>query len=344
MRRLNTSTFLTIALLLVHSAHADTNAETSAAAPTAGKPDRPAGGSPPSEAETVSSRPQERPAEPASREEICHMIEAAAAKEALPMSFFARLIWRESRFNPRAVSPAGAQGIAQFMPFVANGRGLADPFDPLPALLESAEYLGELLRRFGNLGLAAAAYNAGPKRVQDWLAKRGILRQETRDYVAIITGHRPAAWAAGAPPSAADAEDFRCAETHKIARQRPPAPDPEAGVETNAAERGDARASKAASIAKMAQQRRKASDARRQQAGTSRKPQIAAKQGAVRVAALSTVSRRNTKAPARASGSSGRTAASRAQPAHRARVADSRRAAASRQCMTAKGRKECRSA
>ena len=344
MRRLNTSTFLIIAFFLIHPAHADTNAESAAAAPAVNEPARPAGEADPGSAETAPPpTPDRRVAQP-TREEICRIIEAAATREALPVPFFARLIWRESRFDPRAVSPAGAQGIAQFMPFVANGRGLADPFDPLPALLESAEYLGELLRRFGNLGLAAAAYNAGPKRVQDWLGKRGILRQETRDYVAIITGHRPAAWAVGAPPSAADAEDFRCAEIHKIARQRPPAPDPEAGVETNAAERSNARTTKAASITKMAQQRRKVSDAKRQQADTSRKPQIAAKRGAIRVAALSTESRRNTKAPARASGSSGRPAGSRAQPAHRTRVADSRSTAASRQCVAANGRKECRGA
>jgi transglycosylase-like protein with SLT domain len=145
------------------------------------------------DAQTV---PEKQP----SREEICRMIEDAAAKESLPFDFFTRLIWRESRFDTRAVSPAGAQGIAQFMPKTANGRGLDNPFDPLRALEESAEYLRELLQRFGNLGLAAAAYNAGPKRIQDWLARRGPpLRQETHDYVEIITGHAPKKWAAEAP-------------------------------------------------------------------------------------------------------------------------------------------------
>ena len=226
MRRPNTSTFLIIALFLIHPAHAETNAESAAASPAVNEPARPAGEANPGSAETAPPpAPDRRVAQP-TREEICRIIEAAATREALPVPFFARLIWRESRFDPRAVSPAGAQGIAQFMPFVANGRGLADPFDPLSALLESAEYLGELLRRFGNVGLAAAAYNAGPKRVQDWIAKRGGLRQETRDYVAIITGHGPRAWVAGAPADATEAaEDFRCAEIHKIARRRPPASD-----------------------------------------------------------------------------------------------------------------------
>ena len=140
------------------------------------------------------------PEQPPSREEICRMIQDAAAKESLPFDFFTRLIWRESRFDTRAVSSAGAQGIAQFMPKTANGRGLENPFDPLRALEESAEYLRELLQRFGNLGLAAAAYNAGPGRIKDWLAKRGPpLRKETHDYVEIITGYAPHAWAAEAP-------------------------------------------------------------------------------------------------------------------------------------------------
>ena len=70
---------------------------------------------------------------------------------------FVRLIWRESRFNPSAVSPKGAQGIAQFMPGTAGERGLLDPLNPVQALPKSAEFLAELRSQFGNLGLAAAA-------------------------------------------------------------------------------------------------------------------------------------------------------------------------------------------
>ena len=156
-----------------------------------------------------------------SREEICQMIEEAASGEALPFEFLARLIWQESKFNPQAVSPAGAQGIAQFMPKTATGRGLSNPFEPASALHESAEFLRELLDRFGNLGLAAAAYNAGPKRVQDWLAKRSALPRETQQYVHIITGHRPEVWAASAPqPAGDDVQEFRCAEIAKMAAKR----------------------------------------------------------------------------------------------------------------------------
>ena len=68
------------------------------------------------------------------------------------------------------MSPKGAEGIAQFMPRTADWHGLADPFDPIEALRHSAGYLRELRDRFGNLGLAAAAYNAGPGRVSAWLA------------------------------------------------------------------------------------------------------------------------------------------------------------------------------
>ena len=59
------------------------------------------------------------------------------------------------------------------MPGTANERGLLDPFNPVQALPKSAEFLSELRDQFGNLGLAAAAYNAGPRRVQEWLAGTG---------------------------------------------------------------------------------------------------------------------------------------------------------------------------
>ncbi len=107
---------------------------------------------------------------------ICRELMQAAVDNGLPVAFFTRLIWQESRFNPNAVSSKGAQGIAQFMPRTASERGLADPFEPLQALRESASYLRELRTTFrSNLGLAAAAYNAGPGRVEAWLAGRRSL-------------------------------------------------------------------------------------------------------------------------------------------------------------------------
>jgi hypothetical protein len=122
---------------------------------------------------------------------MCRLIEGSARTYGLPVDFFTRLIWQESSFRTGAVSPAGAQGVAQFMPGTAAERGLLDPFDPEQAIPKSAELLRDHVRRFGNIGLAAAAYNGGPGRVTNWLADRGGLPEETRSYVYRITG-RPA--------------------------------------------------------------------------------------------------------------------------------------------------------
>jgi hypothetical protein len=129
---------------------------------------------------------------------LCRMIESAAAMHGMPVDFFTRLIWQESSFRPGVTSRAGAQGAAQFMPGTAADRGLADPFDPEQAIPKSAELLDLLWRRFGNLGLAAAAYNGGPARVEAWLEGRGALPGETRNYVSTITGRTADDWAAEA--------------------------------------------------------------------------------------------------------------------------------------------------
>jgi hypothetical protein len=118
---------------------------------------------------------------------VCRLIESSARTQSLPVAFLTRLIWQESSFRPNAISPAGAQGVAQFMPKTADERGLANPFDPEEAIPKSAELLADLKQRFGNLGLAAAGYNAGPARVANWLAGHGNLPTETRDYVLTIT-------------------------------------------------------------------------------------------------------------------------------------------------------------
>ena len=67
-------------------------------------------------------------------DDLCRALEQSAAENALPVEFFARVIWPESRFDARAVSPKGAEGIAQFMPHTAGWHGLADPFDPMESL------------------------------------------------------------------------------------------------------------------------------------------------------------------------------------------------------------------
>jgi hypothetical protein len=125
---------------------------------------------------------------------ICEELSSAAVANGVPVRFFTRLIWQESRFNPVALSRAGAQGIAQFMPTTADTVQLANPFDPPSAINKSAELLARLRTRFGNLGLAAAAYNAGPKRVADWLAGHSGLPQQTIEYVRTVTGHSVTEW------------------------------------------------------------------------------------------------------------------------------------------------------
>ena len=143
------------------------------------------------------------PAEPtiATSTSICLLVESAAQAHGLPFEFFGRLIWQESGFKPNAVGPMTrsgqrARGVAQFMPGTASDRGLFDLFDSVAALPKSAEFLAELHAEFGNLGLAAAAYNAGPQRVRDWIAGRGGLPAETRNYVIAITGRSVDEWAA----------------------------------------------------------------------------------------------------------------------------------------------------
>jgi hypothetical protein len=141
-----------------------------------------------------------RAAERPPRETLCLMLESAANANKLPLPFLARVIWRESRFDPHAVGPATrtgarAEGIAQFLPATAAERDLADPFDPVAALPKAAAFLAALRDDFGNLGLAAAAYNAGPARVRGWLAGMRTLPAETRTYVRAVTGRDADVWA-----------------------------------------------------------------------------------------------------------------------------------------------------
>jgi transglycosylase-like protein with SLT domain/sporulation related protein len=166
------------------------------------------------------------------REAMCLMIESAAKSQNLPVEFFARVIWQESRFQSNAVGPMTrngqrAEGIAQFMPGTASERRLLDPFDPVQALPKSAEFLNELRNQFGNLGLAAAAYNAGPRRVQDWLAGTGGMPQETRHYVFAITGSSVDDWAAarksGKSPNdnGPSAQNLGCRELIALLKRAP---------------------------------------------------------------------------------------------------------------------------
>jgi hypothetical protein len=113
-------------------------------------------------------------------------LERASSRHGVDAALLAAQLMAESNFNPAAVSPAGAQGIAQFMPGTAGAYGLRDPFDPDAAIDAQARLMADLLRQFGSVRLALAAYNAGPGAV----AACGCVPAypETQGYVARILG------------------------------------------------------------------------------------------------------------------------------------------------------------
>ncbi len=192
-----------------------------------------------SESGTSSDAPAPKPGIPApaikaapkttaTMDQVCMMMESAAAANALPLEFFARVIWQESRFRPDARGPVTrsghrAQGIAQFMPYTADERGLLNPDDPVAALPKAAEFLRELRAEFGNLGLAAAAYNAGPGRVRSVLAGNGGVPAETRNYVQAITGRSFDEWAALGREGGKDgiARPTSCLQLAALLKERP---------------------------------------------------------------------------------------------------------------------------
>jgi Transglycosylase SLT domain len=143
---------------------------------------------------STSASPEPNTAMPISLGDLCNALFTSAQDNHLPVAFFANLIWQESGLQKDIVSRKGAMGIAQFMPQTAVENGLGDPFDPLQSISASARLLRELRDQFGNLGFAAAAYNAGPRRVSDWLERRGRLPRETLNYVLNITGRSVEQW------------------------------------------------------------------------------------------------------------------------------------------------------
>jgi hypothetical protein len=140
---------------------------------------------------------------PISLGELCNALFTSAQDNHLPVTFFANLIWQESGLQKDVVSRKGAMGIAQFMPQTAVENGLGDPFDPLQSISASARLLRELREQFGNLGLVAAAYNAGPRRVSEWLERRRRLPPETVSYVLNVTGRSVEQWQKTPPDDAA---------------------------------------------------------------------------------------------------------------------------------------------
>ncbi|GAB4361303.1 MAG: lytic transglycosylase domain-containing protein [Oricola sp.] len=133
-------------------------------------------------------------AKPVDTGRICDLIEASAEENRLPPAFLARLIWKESRFDPALVSRTGERGIAQFQPGLAFRLGLRDSFDAEQAIPALAGYLGKLRDRLGNIGLAAAAWDAGEGTVAEWLDKGGFLPIRTEDYLLAVLGELPIAY------------------------------------------------------------------------------------------------------------------------------------------------------
>jgi hypothetical protein len=116
-----------------------------------------------------------------------HVAEAAQ-RFGIPDSWIWAVMAVESRGNPRAVSPKGAMGLMQIMPAtwatLAARHGLGgDPFDIRANIIAGAAYLRELWDRYGNVTAMLAAYNAGPRRVDAYVAGQGVLPAETQDYV-----------------------------------------------------------------------------------------------------------------------------------------------------------------
>jgi hypothetical protein len=143
------------------------------------------------------------------------MVNDAAKQNGVNPQTLTRLLYRESQFDPKAKSPAGAQGIGQFMPATAKEEGV-DVNDPKSSIYGSAKYLAKMTKLFnGNEQLGMAAYNWGPGNVHNWLKTGGLqggvglsgkpMPGETTDYVNAISGRplAPNVKAANVPSAAA---------------------------------------------------------------------------------------------------------------------------------------------
>lgn len=146
------------------------------------------------------SAPQAQNGSPAAPSQFQPLIANAAKQYGIPEDVLTRQLHAESAFNPNAVSPAGATGIAQFMPATAKDMGV-NPLDPASAIPGAAQYVAQNRARYGgDMVKALAAYNWGPGNVDKWVAAGADpskLPAETRNYVTKILG--PNAFSQGGP-------------------------------------------------------------------------------------------------------------------------------------------------
>lgn len=116
--------------------------------------------------------------------QVVEAVQEVARRQKLDPELLLAVIEIESGYQSRAVSPKGAQGLMQLMPETQQRYGLEDPFDDKANIEAGASYLRQLMKRFNNLSLALAAYNAGPEAVKRY---QGIPPfAETREYVKLV--------------------------------------------------------------------------------------------------------------------------------------------------------------
>jgi soluble lytic murein transglycosylase-like protein len=135
------------------------------------------------------------PAPRATPAEVARLIQDSSARHSVPATLVEAVAWQESRFNHAAVSPKGAMGVMQLLPKTASELGV-DPSDLRGNIDGGVAYLAQQIRRFGDVRLALAAYNAGPQAV----ARYGGVPPyaETQNYVRAILARLSAAGAVGA--------------------------------------------------------------------------------------------------------------------------------------------------
>ena len=165
-------------------------------------------------------KPIPKPIIARSRAEICDSLTDAAQSNDLPLPFFIRLLFQESGFRPGAVSPAGAEGVAQFMRETAADVGLDNPYDPLQAIAPPPGCCAIWRRNSAISAWPPPPIMPDRSASTNWLVKKGNLPAETQHYVKTITGRPAENWTRPRPA----ARRSSCSGTRPA--RRPPACSP----------------------------------------------------------------------------------------------------------------------